>query len=40
MIHPAGFGTAADKMSQAVAASPYLERIAMTPGGPTLYRLH
>ena len=42
MVHPGGFGTEAEveKMWQAVAASPYLERLAMTPGGPALYRLH
>jgi hypothetical protein len=42
MVHPGRFGTAAEveKMWQAVAASPYLERVAVTPGGPTLYRLH
>ena len=42
MVHPGGFGTEeeVDKMWQAVAASPYLERMAMTPGGPALYRLH
>ncbi len=40
MIHPKGFGTEADAMWKAVAASPYLERIAVTPGGgPALYRL-
>ena len=41
MVHPGGFGTEAEveKMWQAVAASPYLERMAMTPGGPALYRL-
>lgn len=39
MIHPNGFGHEAEAMWQAVAASPYLERIAMTPGGPALYRL-
>ncbi len=41
MIHPAGFGNEAeiDEMWRAVAASPYLERIAVTPGGPALYRL-
>jgi hypothetical protein len=42
MIHPDGFGNEAEraKMWQDVAASPYLERIAMTPAGPALYRLH
>ena len=42
MIHPEGFGNEAEiaKMWQDVAASPYLERIAVTPGGPALYRLH
>jgi hypothetical protein len=39
MIHPSGFGHEAEAMWQAVAASPYLERIALTPGGPALYRL-
>jgi hypothetical protein len=42
MVHPGGFGTEEEirKMWQDVAASPYLERIATTPGGPVLYRLH
>jgi hypothetical protein len=42
MIHPDGFGNEAEiaKMWQDVAASRYLERIATTPGGPALYRLH
>jgi len=41
MVHPDDFGTAeeVEKMWQAVAASPYLERIATTPNGPALYRL-
>ena len=41
MIHPHAFGNEAEqaKMWQDVAASPYLERIAVTPGGPALYRL-
>jgi hypothetical protein len=39
VVHPKGFGHEAESMWQAVAASPYLERIAMTPGGPALYRL-
>jgi len=41
MVHPDRFGTEAEiaKMWQDVAASPYLERIASTPNGPTLYRL-
>jgi hypothetical protein len=39
MIHPEGFGAGADDMWRTVAASPHLERIAMTPGGPALYRL-
>jgi len=39
MVHPKGWGTDADEMWRKVAASPYLERIAMTPGGPALYRL-
>jgi hypothetical protein len=41
MIHPKAFGTEEEieKMWQAVAASPYLERIATTPRGPALYRL-
>ena len=34
MIHPEGFGNTVDDMWSKVAASPYLERIAMTPGGP------
>jgi hypothetical protein len=41
MVHPGGFGTEdeVDEMWQAVAASAYLERMAITPGGPALYRL-
>jgi hypothetical protein len=39
MIHPDHFAPNIDEMWQAVAASPYLERIALTPGGPSLYRL-
>lgn len=41
MVHPGGFGDEAEvrKMWQIVAASPYLQRIAITPGGPALYRL-
>jgi hypothetical protein len=41
MIHPDGFGNADEQaqMWKDVAASPYLERIATTPGGPALYRL-
>ncbi len=39
IIHPQGFGHEADAMWKAVAASPYLERIAVTPGGPALYRI-
>ena len=41
MVHPDRFGTEVEiaKMWQDVAASPYLERIASTPNGPTLYRL-
>jgi hypothetical protein len=39
MIHPKGFGHEAESMWRAVAASPYLERIAITPNGPALYRL-
>jgi hypothetical protein len=41
MIHPGGFGNADEQaqMWRDVAASPYLERIAVTPGGPALYRL-
>lgn len=40
-IHPGWFGNADEQaqMWKDVAASPYLERIATTPGGPTLYRL-
>lgn len=42
IVHPDAFGTEAEvqKMWQDVAASPYLERVAATPGGPVLYRLH
>ena len=42
MIHPGGFGTEEEiaKMWRDVAASPYLERVAATPKGPVLYRLH
>ena len=39
MIHPKGFGHEAEEMWRVVAASPYLERIAVTPNGPALYRL-
>ena len=41
MIHPGSFGNEAEQaqMWHDVAASPYLERIATTPGGPALYRL-
>jgi hypothetical protein len=39
MVHPKGFGHQAEAMWRTVAASPYLERIATTPGGPALYRL-
>ena len=39
MIHPKGFGHEAEAMWRVVAESPYLERIAMTPNGPALYRL-
>ena len=39
MIHPARFGDTVDDMWRKVAASPYLEQIATTPGGPVLYRL-
>jgi hypothetical protein len=41
MIHPGGFGNEDEQaqMWKDVAASPYLERIATTPGGPALYRL-
>jgi hypothetical protein len=39
MVHPKGFGSEADEMWRRVAASPYLERIALTPNGPALYRL-
>ena len=34
MIHPKGFGHEADDMWRAVAASPYLERIADDAGRP------
>ncbi len=42
IVHPDAFGSEAEvqKMWQDVAASPYLERVAATPGGPVLYRLH
>jgi hypothetical protein len=39
MIHPEHFAPEIEEMWKAVAASPHLERIAMTPGGPALYRL-
>ena len=39
IIHPKGFGHEAPAMWEAVAASPYLARIATTPDGPALYRL-
>jgi hypothetical protein len=39
IVHPKGFGHEAPAMWQAVAESPYLERIATTPNGPALYRL-
>jgi hypothetical protein len=39
MIHPEHFAPEIDEMWKAVAGSPHLERIAMTPGGPALYRL-
>jgi hypothetical protein len=39
IVHPKGFGHEAAAMWQTVAASPYLERIAVTPNGPALYRL-
>ena len=39
MIHPGHFAPEIDELWKAVAASPYLERIAVTPGGPALYRL-
>jgi hypothetical protein len=39
MIHPEKFGPEVDDMWRAVEASPYLERIALSPGG-VLYRLH
>jgi hypothetical protein len=39
MIHPKGFGAEAEAMWTEVAANPHLERIAITPGGPALYRL-
>jgi hypothetical protein len=40
MVHPAGFGNVVDEMWRTVGASPYLERVAMSPRGPNLYRLH
>ena len=39
MIHPEHFAPNIGEMWQAVAASPHLERIALTPGGPALYRM-
>jgi hypothetical protein len=39
MIHPEHFAPEIEEMWRAVAASPHLERIAVTPGGPALYRL-
>lgn len=39
MIHPEKFGDRADSMWQTVAASPYLERIAVGATGIALYRL-
>jgi hypothetical protein len=39
VVHPKGFGHEAEAMWRTVAASPYLERLAVTPGGPALYRL-
>ena len=39
MVHPKGFGSEAEEMWKEVAANPHLERIAITPGGPALYRL-
>ncbi len=39
MIHPKGFGSEAEEMWKEVAANPHLERMAITPGGPALYRL-
>jgi hypothetical protein len=39
IVHPKGFGHEAEAMWRTVADSPYLERIATTPGGPALYRL-
>jgi hypothetical protein len=39
MIHPERFGDTVDEMWRKVGASPYLERIAITPTGLALYRL-
>jgi hypothetical protein len=39
MIHPDRFGDTVDDMWKKVNASPYLERIAMTPNGLALYRV-
>ena len=39
VIHPKGFGSEAEEMWKEVAANPHLERMAITPGGPALYRL-
>jgi hypothetical protein len=40
MVHPARFYQDADKVMAQIAASPYLERIAIGRGGMVLYRLH
>ena len=39
MIHPEKFGDRVDEMWQTVAASPYLERVAVGATGIALYRL-
>jgi len=40
IVHPEKFGTEAEDMWRKVGASPYLERVAISPRGPVLYRLH
>ena len=40
MVHPSRFYQDAEKVMAQVAASPYLERVAIGRGGMVLYRLH
>ncbi len=40
MVHPERFGDHVNDMQKKVAASPYLERVAVGPKGIALYRLH